>query len=356
MPDFEKSFTEAVEAGDEARLMAMAASTDWAATDAEVVDRLLRHVGIYGFSGRTSRYEGVVRRMLARGSKPNLASCVLLELNDRANAILDATPAAATHVDDHGATPLHHAAERGNATLAAKLCAAGAPVDAVDEYGETALHKALHAGPWKTRPAHEVIELLRAQGATVDFCTLAALGDAAGLSAALADAPGLANMPDGHGRPALFHAARNNRATAVRTLLAGGADPDLACPDGQTPLSTACLHTLSQECDPEIIRSLLDHGAQPSLPAAIVMEDLDAVRAFVAASPAVLRGQGHESALGYAIHAWRPHALRCLIEEGAVPNTENWRHIERIAGADSPLPSQLRALAATNDPAETEGP
>ena len=131
----------------------------------------------------------------------------------------------------------------------------------------------------------------------------------------------------------------------MTALLDAGADPNRACADGQTALSTACLHMLSQECDIEIVRALVAHGAEVTLPAAIVLEDLDVVRALAARDPAALAGQHHDTPLGYAIHAWRPRALACLIDVGARPDAANWGHIERIARDDA-FVHDLRLRAA----------
>ena len=335
MADVEATIARALEADDADGLLAIVESVDWPGLDATAANRILRLVAVYGYSGRTSRYEGALRAMLARDCRPNLASCALLGDNDEAMRLLDAAPDAVSEIDGRGATALHHAAERGNTELTAVLCARGADVDAVDEDGQTPLANALHAGPWKAEPATDVVALLRRHGATVDFWTLAALGDVAGLTAPLAQSPSPLNDRDPKGRTALFNAARNNHSAAVAALLNAGADPNGTCADGQTPLSTACLHMLSQECDAEIVRSLLRYGAENTLPAAIVLEDLDAVRAFVARDASVLAGQGHESALGYAIHVWRPDALAVLIDAGARPDVANWGHIERIAGDDN---------------------
>ena len=339
----------ALDAEDATRLAAVASSVDWPTTDAAVANRILRRIALYGYSGRTERYRSVVERMLADGVVPDLATCALIQANDLAKTLLTATPAAVHDADEHGATPLHHAAERGNAALAAALCERGAPVDALDHRGESPLAKALHAGPWKREPAAAVVEILRSHGAAVDLLALAAMGDANGIVAAL-DAGASANTSDDQGRTPLFIAARNNHGDAVSALLARGADPNIAARDGQTPLSTACLHTLSQECDTEIVRVLVRHGAPMTIEAAIVLEDLQALRGFLASDPTRLDGQGHESPLGYAIHAWRPASLRCLIEAGARPSTENWGHIRRIAGASSELVAELNAIA---NPPET---
>ena len=342
----------ALDSGDEARLRGVVSAADWRAEDPACANRTIQRIALYGHSGRTERYRDIVEQIIAAGVVPNLASCALLQANDLAERLLAETPSAVFDTDEDGATPLHLAAERGNAALVAKLCELGAPVDALDGRGETPLDRALHAGPWKTEPAADVIRLLREYGANLDLVTLAAMGDADGLLRML-DAGASANDPDELGRTALFAAARNNHVAAVRTLLGRGADPNIPTGDGQTPLSTACLHTLSQECDTEIVRLLVQHGAPVTIEATVVLEDLEALEGFVVNDPALLDGQGHESPLGYAIHAWRPASLRCLIQSGARPDAENWGHIERIAGASSTLVSELQAITQreeTHDP------
>ncbi|MDE0660288.1 MAG: ankyrin repeat domain-containing protein [Gammaproteobacteria bacterium] len=349
MASIEAGVDAALDAEDATRLAAVVWSVDWSRTNGDVANRVLQRVALYGYSGRTERYRDIVERILAGGVAPNLATCALIQANDRAASILAATPAAAHDADESGATPLHHAAERGNAALAAMLCERGAAVDAVDHRGETPLAKALHAGPWKREPASTVVEVLRKHGASVDLKTLAAMGNADGIIAAL-DEGVSANTPDDLGRTPLYIAARNNHRDAVNALLARGADPNIAAQDGQTPLSTACLHTLSGECDTVIVHMLVRHGAPMTLEAAIVLEDLQALRGFLASDPTHLYGQDHESPLGYAIHAWRPASLRCLIEAGARPSAENWGHIRRIAGASSELAAELEEIA---NPPET---
>lgn len=345
MTDVAARLATAVEAGDADDVLAVVESADWRGMDAAEANMLLRQVALYGYSGRTQRYAEAVQAMRAGGCAPDLSSCALLEDNERAGQILDADPGAVATADASGATALHYAAERGNTALVATLCERGADVDALDNQGRAALEHALHAGPWKVEPATEVVALLRRHGATVDFWTLAALGDAAGLVAVLKDSRMGVDEYNADGRTALFQAARNNHLPAVTALLDAGADPNSACADGQTALYSACLHMLSQECDVEIVRALLAHGAEMTLPAAIVLEDLDLVRQLAARDPAVLSGQDHDTPLGYAIHVWRPRALACLIDLGARPNAANWGHIARIARDDA-LVQDLRRRAA----------
>ena len=342
--DVAARLAEAVESGDADDVLGVVQATDWrgmASADANV---LLRQVALYGYSGRTRRYADAVRAMQSGGCIPDLASCALLEDNERAVQILAADPGVVEEADASGSTALHYAAERGNAALVAVLCERDAVVDAVDHDGHTALDRALHAGPWKTEPATEVVALLRRHGATVDFWTLAALGDRPGLVAMLESGPIGVDDRNADGRTALYHAAHNNHLAAVTALLDAGADPNRACADGQTALYTACLHMLSQECDVGIVQRLVAHGAEVTLPAAIVLEDLDLVRALAERDPGALAGQHHDTPLGYAIHAWRPRALACLIDAGARPDASNWGHIERIA-RDDELVRDLRRRA-----------
>ena len=344
MSTLEAGIAGALDSDDATHLGAISSSVDWSTTDATLANRILQRIARHDCSGRTERYRDVVEAALAAGVVPSLSTCALLQANDLAERILADAPSAVHDTDENGATPLHHAAERGNAALAARLCELGAPLDAVDARGETPMAKALHAGPWKSKPALAVVEILQEHGADLDLFALAAMGDADGLATALGGGAS-ANETDGYGRTLLFVAAHNNHLGAVRVLLGGGADPNVPAQDGQTPLAAACLHTLSQECDIEIIRLLVGHGAPMTIEAAIVLEDLQAIRDCVAGDAAVLDGQDHESALGYAIHAWHPASLRCLIQSGARPNAKNWQHIERIAGADTALVGELKALA-----------
>lgn len=340
----EGAFADALGSDDAERLAELAAATDWRSVGDADANALLQLVGAYGASARTSRYRHIVDAMVDAGVRPNLASCALLGLPARARELLGSTPAAVHETDAHGATPLHHAAEAGSLDMVQLFCERGADIDAIDAFGEPPLQKALHAGPWKPAPALDVVERLRSLGARVDFWTLAALGDTEALEAELTQGGTAPDAFDGNGRTALYCAARNNHPGAVGTLLEHGADPNTPCADGQTALSTACLHMLSQECDIEIVRTLLAHGARATLPSSIVLEDLDSIRRFVAADPGVLRGSAHETALGYAIHTWRPRALRCLLELGASPDAEAWGHIERIA-KDEALVRELRRIA-----------
>ena len=183
--DYETSIASAVDSGDARHVLGLVESVDWRAVDAAIANRVLQLIALYGYSGRTTRYVEAIRAMLALGCQPNLATCALLCENDLALQLLEIDPGAIHETDDHDATALHHAAERGNTELVGRLCKLGADPNAVDEAGQMPIDKALHAGPWKTELATEVVALLRRQGADVDFWTQAAIGDAESLTAVL---------------------------------------------------------------------------------------------------------------------------------------------------------------------------
>ncbi len=319
---------------------------DWQAISDGTANRILRLIGMYGFSGRTDRYREIVMQIVDSGVNVDVFTAAMLKLNEVAKGLLTADRKLIVATNEDGDTALHCCAERGNYELAAWLCAQGADVNALNHGGETPIQHATHAGPWKQAPADDVVELLCSNGAEIDFHTLATLDDHQAIQKLIDTSVQEVDALDQSGRTALYHAAHNGHVESVATLLRAGADPNLRCEDGQTALSTACLHMLSQECDLAIVEDLIEHGASPSLESAIVREDLELIEHLVEGDRSVLQGQDHTSALGYAIHVWRPKSLRRLLELGAVPNETNWGHIERIAQATDRIEivSELRRL------------
>ena len=75
------------------------------------------------------------------------------------------------HRNEHGNTPLHHAAEEGNEALIHLLLEQGADVHAVNNSGETVLWKAAH------NHKMALIPLLLQAGAEPSFADAALLGD-----------------------------------------------------------------------------------------------------------------------------------------------------------------------------------
>jgi ankyrin repeat protein len=124
--------------------------------------------------------------------------------------------AAGSRVDDNsscGFTPLHLAAERNRLDVVKLLIAVGADVNKACVSGCTLLHTA-------TEDGHAGVVSVLIETAVVD------------LNAALTDGE-LADITP------LFLAAQNNRLDVLKLLIAAGADVNVACDDGSTPLHAA---------------------------------------------------------------------------------------------------------------------
>jgi len=86
------------------------------------------------------------------------------------------------------------------------LCDLGANPDIANHQGVTPLEVASRAGPWKEKPAHDVVAYLIKGGATLSFWKNAALGLQDELVADIK--AGMFNLLDEKGRPGLFYAAK----------------------------------------------------------------------------------------------------------------------------------------------------
>jgi ankyrin repeat protein len=142
--------------------------------------------------------------------------------------------------DVHGATPLHVAASVHDPELMAWLLAHGAPVDARDAKGSTPLADAAAAAGWsandrffpylknaRIHPArfHEVVQLLRANGAELTSRAAVAIGDREAVTRMHRDRR-LKNDVEFWGGGLLTIAVKVNRIDMVSLLLDLGFDPD----------------------------------------------------------------------------------------------------------------------------------
>jgi ankyrin repeat protein len=149
------------------------------------------------------------------------------------------------------------------------LLAHGADPNAQTDRGETALSVATK------RKYDDISALLRSHGAKLsnipsyaDLEDAADAGDAARLQDLLANVPdrNLVNWRNENGAGLLWGAAAQNRPEVVKLLLENGADPNLATNSGETPLHEAASHmagspAAEQEKAVEIATMLLEKGA-----------------------------------------------------------------------------------------------
>ena len=91
-------------------------------------------------------------------------------------------------------------------------------LEAVNELGETALGAAAHMGQ------QDIARYLLEQGATLDACTAAMLGQTAEVARRLADDPTLASAKGAHGIPLMFHAALSGNTAVSQLVLDHGGD------------------------------------------------------------------------------------------------------------------------------------
>jgi ankyrin repeat protein len=184
-------------------------------------------------------------------------------------ALLAADPAAVDDDDEHGWRPIFHAALWRHEPVVRLLIAAGADLAAHDGY---VMH---YAGEVPDNKA--VVALLVQYGALEAYVRapddlsrqlLAAvfLADAPRVRSLLARQPHLATMPDGRNDQPLHHAARNGDTEIVRLLIEHGADVNangnvLYCAGAHGHVETALL-LLDAGTDPAHVQPLLEWLAQ----------------------------------------------------------------------------------------------
>ena len=121
-------------------------------------------------------------------------------------------------------------------------------------WNETAVEAATQMG---NKP---ILDFLIARGAPVDFFTACVLGRVGDVTAELAADPTRANARGVHDLPALYFAAIGGNLVVAESLLAAGADVNARAE------SAAPIHGAVMGGSSEMIKLLLDRGADPSLP------------------------------------------------------------------------------------------
>ncbi len=173
--------------------------------------------------------------------------------------------------DVHGNNAIHWAVMTRQPDLFAMLCKHGADPDHRRSDGQTPAHL-LFNGDYEFRVWRELkgvthadqtttLRALLDAGAGTDLSVACATGDSARVDALLAKDPGMARCLDSGRRSPLMYAARGSHLEIVRKLLNHGADPnrpeELAS-EGHA-LWMACAI-----CRVDIVKLLLDHGANPN--------------------------------------------------------------------------------------------
>jgi uncharacterized protein len=196
----------------------------------------------------------------------------------KVRSLLDATPELVHAPDERTNQPIHWAVMTRQLDMIDELLARGADINA--QRGDGARPIQLTNGDymyrgwrdvprdWPTGP-REVLNHLRAGGADCDICTASYIGDLERVRELLDQDPSLANRPSDYvsyyacsGTP-LFNAAAAGHLEIVKLLLEHGADPNL--PEEHIAPRGRALHSAVCNGHIEIVKLLLEHGAYPNV-------------------------------------------------------------------------------------------
>ncbi|HZF41484.1 MAG TPA: sigma-70 family RNA polymerase sigma factor [Blastocatellia bacterium] len=196
----------------------------------------------------------------------------------KARSLLDADPALTHAPDELTNQPIHWAVMTRQIDMIDELLSRGADIDARRGDGARPIqlcngdynYRGWRDAPldWPTAP-HEVLTHLRARGAYVDICTAAHIGDLERVRELLDEDPSLANRPSDYvtyyacsGTP-LRNAAAGGHIEIIKLLLEHGADPNL--PEEHIAPRGHALHSAVCNGHIEIVKLLLEHGAYPNV-------------------------------------------------------------------------------------------
>ena len=219
---------------------------------------------------------GIIEEALARRFPLSEKIGTLLEAAgvgdiDRMRQLLDADGELVRASNETGDTALHLACAGGHAAIAELLLDRGADPEAVRSDGFKPIHSGVFhnrqgyvrqgGAPTDTLRAGRIAGLLLERGAAYNIFLAAVFGDMAAVKRWLAEDSELANFADTHQRRPLSAAAWREDVEMVRLLLEHGADPNLSerdCPRGHA------LWIASYRDNVEMGRLLLENGADPN--------------------------------------------------------------------------------------------
>jgi ankyrin repeat protein len=211
----------------------------------------------------------LLRRHLARRFRVADGTRAIIEAADAGDLSAVQTelardPTLAAAANETGDTALHHAAGRHHAAIVDALLDAGADPDAIRGDGYRPIHLAVMRNFLVGGPSAEgraIAGRLLARGARYTMFLAALLGDEDFVRRSLSRDGSLANEEDtNHHRP-ISAAARRGDLTLVRLLLDHGADPSL--PEEGAPRGHA-LWTAVHDDRIDIAELLLQRGADPN--------------------------------------------------------------------------------------------
>ncbi len=167
--------------------------------------------------------------------------------------LLDA--GAKVNLDADHLTALHGAAWEGQTAAVEALLAAGARVDVAQSFGWRPIHNALWQGHQR------IVRLLLDRGAKIDMLIAAGLGRT-GDALRLAKEPLPAQFKDSIGPSPAFWAVRCGQLETLKALVANDKSLLTAKPKAEGRLGKTLLHVAAEADRVEVIRWLIDQGAE----------------------------------------------------------------------------------------------
>jgi ankyrin repeat protein len=233
-----------------------------------------------GYREMESLLESYLAGARGASTKGNLVAAAIRERNlEKVKSLLDASPDLLHAGDERSNQPVHWAVMTRQIDILDELLARGADIDAQRSDGARPIHLSngdYHYRGWRDVPEDTeatpaaVLAHVIARGARVDIFTAAHRGDLDRVRALLDQDPSLVNrLSDynsyylGCGSP-LRNAAAKGHIEIVRLLLERGADPNLP-EEGIAPHGHA-LYSAVYNRHFEIARLLLENGAHPNPP------------------------------------------------------------------------------------------
>jgi ankyrin repeat protein len=201
-----------------------------------------------------------------------LKEAIIARDSRKIDAVLKRHPNLARASDALGNNPLHWSVLTRQLGLIQRFTALGTPIDAQRADGQTPVLLAVNGSDYwyratrgrshpSLRNASVMVGSLLAQGANYTISVAAAVGDQERVEQLLREDAGLAKRLDSARVSPLSYAAREGHLHIVRLLLEHGADPSIpedAAPDGRALYEACCANHL------EIAQLLLEHGANPN--------------------------------------------------------------------------------------------